>query len=119
MTYHEVLRLQISNIISNISEYQNLVKQCLSIAENSNAKDEEIAMWIAAAVEDLVRQDIDVASNIANGLIQGAIVMFVKSNFGMCDISEKKLAKETYQNICINLSLSLSFKIKAEGVDDE
>lgn len=117
MTYREVLKLQISHIISNVSEYQELVKQCLSIVPTSTSKDSEIAMWISAAVEDLVRQGIDVAGNSSNGLVQGAIVMFVKSTFGMCDISEKKLAQETYINICNNLSLSRDFLL--EGVDEE
>lgn len=117
MTYQEILNLQISNVIGSASEYKNLVKQCLSIVETSTAKDDEISMWISGAVEDLTRQGINVADNLSNGLVQGAIVMFVKSTFGMCDISEKKLAKDTYNNICNNLSLSSDFKL--EGVDDE
>lgn len=116
MTYQEILNLQISNVIGSTSEYQGLVKQCLSIVSTSTEKDNEIAMWISAAVEDMVRQGIDVANNTSNGLIQGAIVMFVKSTFGMCDISEKKLAKETYSNICTNLSLSSDFLL--EGADE-
>lgn len=116
MTYKEIADLQISNIISNTSEFKNLAKQCLSIVSSATAKDDEIVMWINGAVSDLVRQDIDVANNLNNGLIQGAIVMFVKANFGMVDIKEKELAKRTYTMLCNNLSLSSEYKIK-EGVD--
>lgn len=112
MTFQELKDIQISNIIGNITDYQTLVKECLSIVSTSTIKDNEIAMWISAATEDMLRQDIDVANNLSNGLIQGAIVMFVKSNFGMCDISEKELAAKTYKNICTNLSLSDSFRIE-------
>lgn len=112
MTFEEVRNLQISNIIGNITDYQTLVKECLSIVPTSTLKDNEIAMWISAAVEDMVRQDINVSENLSNGLVQGAIVMFVKSNFGMCDISEKELASKTYKNICTNLSLSAQFRLE-------
>ena len=80
-----------------------------------SAKDEEIVMWINAAVSDLVRLDIDVAGNLNNGLIQGAIMMFVKANFGMVDIKEKKLAQKTYNCLCNNLSLSSDYKLKEDS----
>ena len=38
--------------------------------------------------------------------------MYVKANFGMCDIKEKELAQERYIQICNNLSLSSDYKIK-------
>lgn len=111
MTFEEVRNLQISNIIGNITDYQTLVKECLSIVPTSTLKDNEIAMWISAAVEDMIRQDINVSDNLSNGLVQGAIVMFAKANFGMCDINEKTLAEKTYKNICTNLSLSAQFRL--------
>ena len=92
----------------------SLVKQCLSIVSTATAKNDEIVMWIDAAVSDMVRQGIDVARNISDGLIQGAIVMFVKSNFGMTEIKEKELAKDTYIRICNNLSLSSKYKLEVD-----
>lgn len=115
MTYKEIADLQISNIISNTSEFESLVKQCLSIVRTSTLKDDEIVMWINGAISDLVRQDIDVAKNISDGLIQGAIVMFVKANFGMVDIKEKELAQGTYEKLCNNLSLSSDYRLESDS----
>lgn len=114
MTFEEVRDLQISNIISNTSEFKALTKQCLSLVETATAKDDEIVMWINAGISDMVRQGIDVAHHISDGLIQGAIIMFVKSNFGMTDIKEKELAKDTYIRICNNLSLSSNYKLEVD-----
>ena len=47
-----------------------------------------------------------------DSLLQSAIVMFVKSNFGNTDIKEKELAQKTYSLLCNNLSLSSEYKIK-------
>lgn len=115
MTYREIAELQIANVISNTSEFKNLAKQCLSIVQTSTAKDEEIVMWINAAVSDLVRLEIDVAGNLNDGLIQGAIVMFVKANFGMVDVKEKELAQKTYAYLCNNLSLSSDYKLRGDS----
>lgn len=115
MTYQEIANLQISNVISNTSEFKKLTKQCLSIAGTSTIKDDEIVMWINGAISDLVRLDIDVQANIADGLIQGAIVMFVKANFGMVDIKEKELAQRTYLNLVNNLSLSEKYKLRSDS----
>lgn len=114
MTYNEIKNLQISNIISHTSEMSSLVKQCLSVVSTATAKDDEIVMWIDAAVSDMVRQNIDVAGNITDGLIQGAIVMFVKATFGMVDIKEKELAQKTYKDLCGNLSLSSDYKLEVD-----
>ena len=114
MTFEEVKDLQISNIISNTSEFKSLVKQCLSIVSTATAKDDEIVMWINAGISDLVRQGIDVAGNIADGLIQGAIVMYAKSNFGFVEVKEKELAQRTYIQICNNLSLSSKYKLEVD-----
>lgn len=114
MTFQELRDLQISNIISHTSEMSSLVKQCLSIVPTATAKDDEIVMWIDAGVSDMVRQGIDVASNITDGLIQGAIVMFVKGNFGFVEAKEKELAQKTYNQICCNLSLSQKYLLEVD-----
>lgn len=110
MTYEEIKDLKTSNILSNSSELKKLAKQCLSIIETATLKDEEIVMWINAGISDLQRQGIDVKNNINDGLIQSAIIMFVKSNFGNTDIKEKELAQRTYNLLCNNLSLSTEYK---------
>lgn len=114
MTFQEVKDLQISNIVSNVSEFKSLVKQCLSIVSTATAKDDEIVMWINAGISDMVRQGIDVASNITDGLIQGAIVMFVKGNFGFVEAKEKELAQKTYIQLCTNLSLSQKYLLEVD-----
>lgn len=86
-----------------------LAKQSLSIVETATAKDEEIKMWINAGIADLTRQDIDTEKD--DSLIDSAIVMFVKSNFGNVDIKEKELAQRTYNLLCANLGLSTDYKV--------
>lgn len=86
-----------------------LAKQSLSIIESATAKDEEIKMWINAGIADLERQGIDTEKD--NSLIDSAIVMFVKSNFGNVDIKEKELAQRTYNLLCANLGLSTDYKV--------
>lgn len=115
MTYEEIKSLQISNIISNTSEFKALAKQCLSISNSSTLKDEEIVMWIDAAVSDMIRQNINVSDNLSDGLIQGAIVMFVKGTFGMVDIKEKELSMKNYLRLCNNLSLSSKYKLEVDS----
>lgn len=114
MTFEEVKDLQISNIVSNASELKALVKQCMSIIDTATAKDNEIIMWINAGISDMVRQNIDVAGNITDGLVQGAIVMFVKGNFGFVEAKEKELAQKTYHQLCTNLSLSEHYLLEVE-----
>lgn len=89
-----------------------LSKQCLSIIETATLKDEEIKMLIQAGIADLIRQGINASTDTKDSLIQSAIVMFVKANFGMTDIKEKELAQKTYSLLCNNLSLSEKYKIK-------
>ena len=90
----------------------NLAKQCLSIASSATLNDKEIKMWVLSGIEDLKRQDIKV--DLKNSLVQAAIIMFVKSNFGMIDLKDKELAQRTYNSLCSNLSLSSDYKV----VDD-
>lgn len=98
----------------NNNELNSLVKQCLSIIPTATAKDDEIEMWINAGINDMERQGIDVTSNIADGLIQGTIVMFVKGNFGFVEAKEKELAQKTYTQLCTNLSLSHKYLLEVE-----
>lgn len=87
-----------------------LVKQCLSIVETAILKDEEIKMWIQSGVADLNRQGILASLDTNDTLVQSAIVMFVKANFGNVDIKEKELAQRTYSLLCANLGLSEDYK---------
>ena len=68
-------------------------------------------MLIKAGISDLKRIGIDAREDTKNSLIQSAIVMFVKSNFGNTDIKEKELAQRTYSLLCNNLSLSEDYKV--------
>ena len=88
-----------------------LVKQCLSIVETATLKDEEIKMWIQAGIADLKRQGITASEDKKDSLIQSAIVMYVKANFGNVDIKEKELAQRTYSLLCANLGLSEDYKV--------
>lgn len=94
-----------------------LAKQSLSIISSATLKDGEIELLIRAGIEDLRRIEIDASETTKNSLIQAAIIMFVKANFGNTDIKEKELAQNTYSLLCNNLSLSDEYKIK-KGVDD-
>lgn len=114
MTYEEVKNLKISDTIIN-TNLKKLVKQCLSIVDTSTLKDDEIMLFINAGALDMKRQGIDAENKIQDELIQAAIVMYVKSNFGMCDIKEKELAQERYFQICNNLSLSSEYQLKEEA----
>lgn len=87
-----------------------LVKQCLSIVETATLKDKEIKMLILAGIADLNRQGILATQDTNDALIQSAIVMYVKANFGNVDIKEKDLAQRTYGNLCANLGLSEDYK---------
>lgn len=91
-----------------------LVKQCLSIVETATLKDAELQMLIQAGIADLVRQGIVASVDTTDSLVQSAIVMFVKANFGNVDIKEKELAQRTYSLLCANLGLSEDYKV----VDD-
>lgn len=95
-------------------ELINLVKQSLSIVSSITLKDEEILMWIKAGKQDLLRQNIN--ANLDNDLINSAIVMFVKANFGNVDIKEKELSQRTYNLFCQNLSLSEAFRVGGSDV---
>ena len=88
-----------------------LVKQCLSIVETATLKDAELQMLIQAGIADLNRQGIVASVDTTDSLVQSAIVMFVKANFGNVDIKEKELAQRTYSLLCTNLGLSEDYKV--------
>lgn len=111
MTYEEIKKTKMLDIVVN-TDLKKLTKECLSLVNTATLKDNEILLFINAAALDMKRQGIDVDKNIQDKLIQAGIVMFVKSTFGMVDIKEKQQAKETYETICNNLSLSSEYKIK-------
>ena len=94
-----------------MEELMKLTKQSLSIIETATLKDEEIKMWIQAGVADLNRQGILASLDTNDTLVQSAIVMFVKANFGNVDIKEKELAQRTYSLLCANLGLSEDYKV--------
>ena len=93
-----------------MEELLKLVKQCLSIVETATLKDKEIEMLIQAGIADLKRQGIVASETTTDSLVQSAIVMFVKANFGNVDIKEKELAQRTYSLLCANLGLSEKYK---------
>ena len=97
-----------------MEELLKLVKQCLSIVETATLKDAELQMLIQAGIADLNRQGIVASVGTTDNLVQSAIVMFVKANFGNVDIKEKELAQRTYSLLCANLGLSEDYKV----VDD-
>ena len=57
------------------------------------------------------RQGIVASVGTTDNLVQSAIVMFVKANFGNVDIKEKELAQRTYSLLCANLGLSEDYKV--------
>ena len=97
---------------SQINELMKVVKQSLSIIETSTMKDDEIKMWIGAAISDMNRQGIDVLNNVNDNLVQGAVVLYVKANFGFTDAKEKEIAQKSYNQIVNNLSLSSEYQME-------
>lgn len=95
-----------------MKELIQLAKQSLSIVETATIKDEEIKILIKAGVADLKRLGINASEKENDSLIESAIIMFVKANFGNTDIKEKELAQKTYSLLCNNLSLSSDYKLK-------
>lgn len=91
-----------------------LAKQSLSIVETATAKDEEIKMWINAGIANLERQGINTKKD--NSLIDSAIIMFVKANFGNVDIKDKESAQKVYNYLCANLGLSTDYKVDDKDV---
>lgn len=88
-----------------------LVKQSLAIVPTATGRDTELTALIRAAVDDLTRQGIAVDTiYFNNNLVNSAIVMFVKANFGMIDEKQKDYAQKTYILLCQNLGASSEYK---------
>ena len=87
-----------------------LAKQTLSIVSTATAKDEEIKALIQAGILDMQRRGIDVSATDTNQLKISTIMMFVKGHFGNVEIKEKELAQQTYELLCLNLSLSEEYR---------
>ena len=83
------------------------IKRCRIANANTDA---ELQMLIQAGIADLNRQGIVASVGTTDNLVQSAIVMFVKANFGNVDIKEKELAQRTYSLLCANLGLSEDYK---------
>ena len=94
-----------------MDELLKITKQSVSIIETATLKDEEIKLWIRAGIADLKRLGIKADEKTTDSLIQSAIVMFVKGNFGNVEIKEKELAQRTYKDLCDKLSLSEDYKV--------
>lgn len=114
MTYEELRKLQIANVIASTSEFKDLAKECLSIVSTSTLKDNEISMLIAAAVADMERNEIDVLNNLSDGLIQHTIIMYVKGHFGYGEDKEKARVLVDYNNTLGELSLSSKYRLEEE-----
>lgn len=87
----------------------DLVKQSLAIVSSATARDTELNALISAAQQDMERQGININAT-SEDLINAAIIMFVKANFGMIDDRQKEYARRTYFLLCQNLGLSEEFK---------
>ena len=94
-----------------MQELMKLAKQSLSIIQTSTVKDDEIKMYIDAGINDLTRQGIEVINKLNNSLVQNAIIMYVKANFGNVDIKEIERSEWAYYLLCNNLSLSSDYKV--------
>lgn len=81
-----------------------LSKQSLSISNSSTIRDGEISMYILAAIKDLER--LGTRIDLENPLLQTAVILYVKANFGFVDDREKERSKEIYNSIRAELSIS-------------
>ena len=89
-----------------IAELRRLAKECLSIIQTSNIKDNEIELWIKMAIQDMQRLGIDVDNDKRKDLINGAIMMYVRANFGSTSIEEKELCQSSYNMHVAELQVS-------------
>lgn len=91
-------------------ELKVLAKECLSIVPTATAKDGEISLWVNMALADMKRQGIDTVNNLNDDLVKGAVMMYVRGNFGNTDIKEKELCQKSYNQHVAELSLSEGYK---------
>lgn len=85
-----------------------LAKESLSIVSTATLKDNEIKLWINAAISDLQRSGIN--CNLIDDLIKSAIILYVKGNFGSMDIKEKEMCLNLYNLHRQELALSSKYR---------
>ena len=89
-----------------VAELKVLAKECLSIVSTSRIKDKEIELWVKMAIEDMKRLGIDVENDTREDLIKGAIMMYVRANFGNTDVREKEICQSSYNIHVAELQVS-------------
>ena len=94
----------------NITDLKALAKACLSIVPTATGKDSEIELWINMAIADMKRLGIAVENKISDDLVKGAIMMYVRANFGNVNEKEKALCSTSYQMHVAEMSLSQEYK---------
>lgn len=87
----------------DITNIKALVKECLSIIQTATGKDNEIELFINAAISDMERIGINI--DLSNSLQRAAIINYVKGNFGMTDTSQKELYLQSYKLLITSLQL--------------
>lgn len=100
-----------------MNQLLSLAKEVLSIIQESTAKDNEINLLINSAKKDMERLNIDVGNNINDNLIVGAIMMYVKANFGNTNAKEKELCQKSYSLFLSNIASTNEY-LKEVDEDD-
>lgn len=103
--------MDIKKIIQENS-LMNLAKECLSIVETSTLKDKEIYMLVESAILDLDRVDIDVESNIEDGIVKNTIMLYVKAHFGDTETTKRRMYLQRYKSNLRELQFSDKYKKK-------
>jgi hypothetical protein len=95
-----------------MEDLKKLAKECLSIISTATVKDNEITMWINAAISDLKRLGIDADTFLSDELVRSAVILYVKGHFGNVDIREKQLCLDSYNLQKQELALSAKYRIR-------
>jgi phosphosulfolactate phosphohydrolase-like enzyme len=93
-----------------MEQLKRIAKQCLSIVDTSNLKDDEIEMLINSAKKDLERVNIEVEKNIEDNLIINTIMLYVKAHFGDTDIEKRKEYLNRYKSNLRELQFSEEYQ---------
>ena len=93
-----------------MEQLKRKAKQCLSIVDTSNLKDDEIEMLINSAKKDLERVNIEVEKNIEDKLIINTIMLYVKAHFGDTDIEKRKEYLNRYKSNLRELQFSEEYQ---------
>lgn len=100
---------------TTINDLISLAKETLGIVSTATAKDNSLEMIIKAGINDMTRAGVDV--DVDNKLVQNALMIYVKANFGISNPTDKAKFLEAYQLCLAELSLSEGFK-KEETTND-